>query len=110
MKLSSVGLSDFFSKEYRITEIDAGFPKPNPAMYELAVKRLKLEAKECIAFEETSAGIASAKGANLFVIALPNKFTVNQDFSEADIIIKGGWPEFLKNPFSYLNNLDLPII
>ena len=103
MKLSSVGLSDFFSKEHRVTESDAGFAKPHPAMYELAVKKLGLKPNECIAFEDTYAGIASAKGAGLFVIALPNKFTINQDLSKADIVIKGGWPELLKDPFSFLS-------
>lgn len=99
MKLKSVRLGKFFPEEIRSTEEKAGKGKPFPDMYLLAAKLIKLKPEECLAFEDTEKGVASAKSAGLFVVALPNEFTISQDFSKADRIVLGGWKEFLKDPY-----------
>lgn len=97
MKLSGAGINGYFNKKYRSTQSEAGgFGKPHPAMYRLAVKRLGLTPEQCIAFEDTSAGVQSAAEAGLFVIAMPNIYTKDQDFSMADVVIQGGWPALLQ--------------
>jgi len=97
MKLSSVDVSSLFPKNYRSTFSEAGYrPKPHPAMYRLAIKRLGLKPEKCIAFEDTSVGVQSAAKAGLFVVAMPNVYSERQDFSAADVVIRGGWPAFLK--------------
>lgn len=104
MKLSIAGISKYFPGNYRSTQSEAnGLAKPHPAMYSLAIKRLGLTPEQCIAFEDTSAGVQSAARAGIFVIAMPNIYTERQDFSEADVVIRGGWPvllEEIKNSFS----------
>lgn len=99
MKLRSVKLEKLFPPEVRSTEEKAGRGKPFPDMYIFATKLIGLSPLECVAFEDTEKGIKAAKSAGLFVIALPNDFTKNQDFSEADRVVFGGWKEFLKNPY-----------
>lgn len=44
--------------------------KPDPESYRLAVKRLDLPAAACLAIEDTPAGVASARGAGLRVLAV----------------------------------------
>ena len=99
MKLSSVGLSEWFPSENRSTQSEAGgLAKPHPAMYTLACERLGIEAANCIAFEDTSAGVKSASDAGLYVVALPNKWSRGQDFTQANRLIQGGWTAFLADP------------
>lgn len=97
MKLSSVGLSKTFPPKYRATQSEAGgLGKPHPAMYLLAVRKLNLSPYQCVAFEDTATGIASASKAGIFTIAMPTEYSKGQDFSEADVMVEGGWPAFLK--------------
>lgn len=99
MKLQSVGIAEWFPSENRSTQSEAGgLPKPHPAMYELAVKRLGLLPNQCVAFEDTHAGVESAVSAGLYVVAMPNEWSRGQNFSRAHRIIQGGWPVFLANP------------
>ncbi len=46
--------------------------KPAPDLYELAMKELGLRPNECVAFEDSSAGIQAAVNAGLRVVAVPN--------------------------------------
>ena len=49
------------------------YGKPHPAVYINAVKRLKQPAEYCMTFEDTLAGVISAKAAKLKVAAVPQK-------------------------------------
>ncbi|MEM5813102.1 MAG: HAD family phosphatase [Candidatus Aenigmatarchaeota archaeon] len=99
MKLKSVKLENYFPPEVRSTEERAGRGKPYPDMYILAAKLIGLSPKNCLAFEDTEKGVIAAKNAGLYVIALPNDFTIGQDFSKADRVVFGGWKEFLRDPY-----------
>lgn len=60
-------------------------PKPAPDVYLLALENLGARAEETLALEDSSSGVRAARSAGLFVIAVPNIFTENQDFSAADL-------------------------
>lgn len=62
-------------------------PKPAPDIYLIAAKKIKVDPKDCWALEDTEVGIASAKAAGMRAIAIPNKYTYEQDFSKADLIV-----------------------
>ena len=49
------------------------YGKPHPAVYINAVKRLKQTSEFCLTFEDTLAGVISAKAAKLKVVAVPQK-------------------------------------
>jgi HAD superfamily hydrolase (TIGR01509 family) len=49
---------------------DVAHSKPDPQSYILAVEKLGLDASECMAIEDTAAGIASARGAGLWTLGL----------------------------------------
>ncbi|PYF13066.1 HAD superfamily hydrolase (TIGR01509 family) [Rhodobacter viridis] len=61
--------------------------KPAPDVYLLALKSLDLPPEACIAFEDSRAGLASAKAAGLRVVLTPSEYTRGDDFSAADWLI-----------------------
>lgn len=80
--LRRLGLLDRF--DTTVTRLDTTEHKPHPEPYTLAVERLGIDPDEAIAFEDTPAGIRSAKAAGLTAIAVPSDMTRHLDFPEAD--------------------------
>ena len=58
--------------------------KPDPAPYLLGAERLGVSASACVVFEDSRAGVLSAKAAGMYVIALQRDGAPPQDLSEAD--------------------------
>lgn len=65
-----------------------GKNKPKPYVYIEAAKRLEVNPKDCLVFEDSEAGVNAAHSAGMTVYAFPNKFTKLQNFENADKIIK----------------------
>ncbi|MBS0615288.1 MAG: HAD family phosphatase [Verrucomicrobia bacterium] len=63
-----------------------GKNKPKPYIYIEAATRLGIAPSKCVVFEDTAAGVEAAAGAGMYTIAVPNRFTKNQDFSKANQI------------------------
>lgn len=84
LKLAGSGLGKHF--KICICFDDVERPKPHPDLYLRASEMLNLEPAECLALEDTQAGVESAKAAGLFCIAIPNEYTRGQDFSKADLV------------------------
>lgn len=57
--------------------------KPDPAVYRLALERLAVDARECVAVEDNVGGVASAVGAGITCLAFPNSNTAGHDFAQA---------------------------
>ena len=57
--------------------------KPNPAIYLLALKKLKLKANDCLAIEDTQESLNSAKRAKIKCIIFPGKFHSSKKFTGA---------------------------
>lgn len=63
-----------------------GTNKPKPYIYQIAAEKLGIDPKFIIVFEDTNAGVISAHSAGMQVIALPNAFSKQHDFSKAILI------------------------
>jgi beta-phosphoglucomutase len=63
-------------------------PKPAPDVYLLALEKLGAKPPETLALEDSISGVHAAHAAGLFVIAVPNEFTLHQDFSDADLVMQ----------------------
>lgn len=63
---------------------DAPRAKPAPDLYLCAVDLLGVAPGEALALEDSPNGIASAKDAGLWVVAVPNALTAEGDLSRAD--------------------------
>jgi HAD superfamily hydrolase (TIGR01509 family) len=74
------------SFEIVVTRDDVQKPKPDPEPYRTAAERLGFDPSECAAFEDAPAGVKSAKGAGMLVVAVPNEYTGHLDFSDADTV------------------------
>jgi HAD superfamily hydrolase (TIGR01509 family) len=67
------------------TRDDVPIGKPDPAVYRAALDALGLTAFEAVAFEDSMNGLAAAKAAGLFCVAIPNAMTHDLDLSAADM-------------------------
>lgn len=80
---------------------DVKAKKPDPEVYVLALKKCGLEPRHALAFEDSANGVRAAKAAGLACIVTPGMYTLNDDFSGADIIVDnltaigGALPELL---------------
>lgn len=61
--------------------------KPDPEIYLQVQQMLGCAPQECIAFEDSEHGLNSAKNAGMYGVAIPNEFTLNHDFSRADLTL-----------------------
>ena len=61
--------------------------KPAPDIYNYALKELNLKAENCIAIEDSAAGLESAVQAGIKTIVTTNNYTKNQDFSKAELVL-----------------------
>lgn len=62
--------------------------KPHPAIFQEAVRLSQHQAHECIVIEDSTNGIAAAKGAAVFCIGYDSFHSKNQDYSQADWVVK----------------------
>jgi beta-phosphoglucomutase-like phosphatase (HAD superfamily) len=70
-----------------VTGDDVTAKKPDPEVFEAALLRLGLPAADCVAFEDSANGAASARGAGLQVVVTSSIYTGDDDFSGASSVI-----------------------
>ncbi|MBI3119006.1 MAG: HAD-IA family hydrolase [Candidatus Hydrogenedentes bacterium] len=61
--------------------------KPDPAVYQAALTALNLPPSRAFALEDSAKGVAAAKAAGLYCIAVANPVTRNLDLSQADRLV-----------------------
>ncbi len=64
-----------------------GTNKPKPYIYLEAAKRAGVSPSSCLVFEDSAAGVTAAADAGMMVIAVPNQYTLHQDFSKAARVV-----------------------
>jgi HAD superfamily hydrolase (TIGR01509 family) len=69
-----------------VTGDDVERAKPDPEIYNRVRSQLG-DALTYLVFEDSPSGVASAKGARMSCIAVPNRFTASQNFAMADLVI-----------------------
>ena len=62
-------------------------PKPDPAIYRLACRRLDVEPAACVALEDSRPGVLAARAAGLRCLAVPNLYTRNHDLTPASATV-----------------------
>lgn len=84
-QLQSFGVSSFF--QVIITLGDTEKPKPDPGVFLLAAKKLKVDPTSCVVIEDAIHGISGAKKARMYAIGVCSGF--HGDFKGADLVVKG---------------------
>ena len=89
--------SIFFTLKNTISKKDFNFigndklvlrKKPYPDIYKIALKKLNIRSKECLAIEDTEESMKSALEAKIRCVAFPGKLHKHQKFKGAYKIIK----------------------
>jgi HAD superfamily hydrolase (TIGR01509 family) len=62
-------------------------PKPAPDLYQRVLGALHLTPADCAVLEDSANGVRAAKAAELVTIAVPSRWTVEQDLSAADLVV-----------------------
>ena len=62
--------------------------KPAPDVYDLALRKLCLDASACVALEDSRNGLLSAVAAGIPTVVTPGIYTSDHDFSEAALIAR----------------------
>ncbi len=66
---------------------DQSIAKPDPHLYRQALAALGVGAAEAIAIEDSPNGVAAAKAAGLYCVAVPNEITARLDLGAADLVL-----------------------
>jgi HAD superfamily hydrolase (TIGR01509 family) len=82
--LERLGIRDRFAV---VCARDNGRVKPAPDIYLAALAGLGAEADDAIAFEDSPNGIAAAKAAGLYCVAVPNPVTIDLGLGAADLVV-----------------------
>jgi len=61
--------------------------KPDPEIYNPALKRLSLKPSECVVVEDSRNGLLAAKAAGIYCVITTNSYTKDEDFAGADIVV-----------------------
>jgi HAD superfamily hydrolase (TIGR01509 family) len=86
MVVNRFDLRPHFKAIVSADELD-GEGKPSPAIYLFTAGRLGVDPRRCIAIEDSTNGVLSAKSAGMFCVGFRNGFNEEQDLSSADTII-----------------------
>ncbi len=62
--------------------------KPSPDAYLEALKRLRVAPAEAVAFEDSRAGVESARAAGIAVVAIRSRWLAADDLSGADLVLE----------------------
>ena len=81
--LTELGLTPHF--ECIKCSDDVSRVKPDPALYQCVIESFGLRPEEAVAFEDSPNGIAAAKRAGLWCVAIPNPLTCQLPLGQADL-------------------------
>lgn len=83
--IQSLGLSDAVNFHLGCESYSPGKPSPTP--YLMAAEIAKARPEQCIVFEDSWAGVQSAKDAGMVCVALKRAEAPDQDVSRADLVL-----------------------
>jgi HAD superfamily hydrolase (TIGR01509 family) len=84
--LAGIGMAGEFDTTVSASEVTHA--KPAPDLYALAAEKLGVPTNECLAVEDTRAGIASAKAAGMFAVQVRAASTALPPIPDADLVIE----------------------
>lgn len=84
--LRSLGITQEF--KVIVSGEEVAEAKPDPEIFLLTSKRLRIKRGRCLVLEDTITGVRAAKAAGMKCIAIPNQYNRDEDFSRADLTIR----------------------
>ena len=83
--LNRFGIARFFPQT--VARQDYERAKPEPDAFLAAAQRLGLAREHCVVIEDTCRGVTAAAKAGIACIAVPNEYTLHNDFSQAKLVL-----------------------
>jgi HAD superfamily hydrolase (TIGR01509 family) len=87
-ELEAVGLADLFP--VRVSAVDVPRGKPEPDIFLEAARRLGVDPKRCVIFEDSFLGLRAGKASGAFTVSLPAPDALLERFASADLLVAGG--------------------
>jgi len=84
--LSRLDLAKYFDSICGGNEVQA--VKPDPALFQMALRELEAAPDEAIVFEDSPNGIIGAHNADIFCVAIPNFISSQLGVDHADLVLK----------------------
>lgn len=85
LSLQTLALKPYFAALVCGTQVKRS--KPAPDIFLEAAAAIMVNPADCIVFEDAELGVIAGKAAGMKVIAVPNRYTEEQDFSAADLVV-----------------------
>jgi HAD superfamily hydrolase (TIGR01509 family) len=86
--LTRLGLVRRFDRIITGDDVAPGRTKPHPDIYLKALQALGVTAEQAIAFEDSPPGLAAARSAGIYAVAVPNPTTAQLDLDRANLAVK----------------------
>jgi beta-phosphoglucomutase-like phosphatase (HAD superfamily) len=83
--ISELGLEDYV--QFHLGCEDYPHGKPDPICYQMAAERLGVSPESCLVFEDSTAGVKSAKSAGMYCVAISLIGSRQQELGPADLIL-----------------------
>lgn len=83
--LRRLGIDRFFP--VTVARQDYRGAKPQPDAFLTAARKLELPLAQCVVIEDTYKGVMAAVHAGIRCIAVPNEYTLHNDFSRASLVL-----------------------
>lgn len=86
--LTRLGVIDIFSAVVTFEDLEGGKGKPDPEIFLVTSKKLRIKPANCLVFEDAPHGVDAAKAAGMRVIYVPDGRFVDTNHKDADMILK----------------------
>jgi pseudouridine-5'-monophosphatase len=67
---------------------EVGAAKPAPDIFLVAARRLGVDPKDCLVFEDSPFGVTAAKAAGMFAVAVPDSHMPAEQYEHADLLLE----------------------
>ena len=84
--LKALDFEDFFSCVVAKNSVER--VKPHPDIFLYAANEMNIPPENCLVIEDAEKGILAADAAGMKSIAVPNRYTMDNDFSKATLVVK----------------------
>ena len=85
--LAALKLAETFAVRVSGEDPEVRCGKPAPDVYLTTAARLGVHPRTCLAIEDSEPGVRAATRAGMTCVAVPNRWTADQDFSEAHVVL-----------------------
>lgn len=73
--------------QFALTAEDVTHGKPNPEIYQQAMRQLNTQPSQTLVLEDSETGTRAAASAGAFTVSVPNPHTADGDFSMASLVV-----------------------